>query len=196
MKEKNSVRKLAVMAMLVAVSVVLTFFIHFPLFPAASFLEYDPADIPIFIGTFLFGPVSGLLLTVVTSVVQGLTVSASSGPIGILMHIFATGSFALIAGNLYRRLHTRKGAVLSLIVGTLSITAMMVLWNLVFTPIFMGQPIEAVKAMLVPVIIPFNLLKAGVNSLITFLVYKRVSIFVERMGLITLDSADKIRYNN
>ena len=50
--------------------------------------------------------------------------------------------------------------------------------------------------MLVPVIIPFNLLKAGVNSLITFLVYKRVSIFVERMGLITLDSADKIRYNN
>ena len=49
--------------------------------------------------------------------------------------------------------------------------------------------------MLLPVIIPFNLLKAGFNSLITFLVYKRVSAMVERMGL-SLDNADKIRYNN
>ena len=110
--KSEKIRKLVTMAMLAALSIVLVYVVHFPIFPAAPFLEYDPADIPIFIGTFLFGPVSGLLLTVVTSVVQGLTVSASSGPIGILMHIFATGSFALIAGNLYRRLHTRKGAVL------------------------------------------------------------------------------------
>ena len=54
-------------------------------------------------------------------------------------------------------------------------TITMVIWNLIFTPLFMGTPIEAVIAMLIPVIIPFNLIKTGVNALITFIVYKSVS---------------------
>ena len=49
-------RKLTTLAMLAALAIVLVALIHFPLVPAAPFLEYDPADIPIFIGTFLFGP--------------------------------------------------------------------------------------------------------------------------------------------
>ena len=73
----NKTLKLAKMAMLVAISIVLVLLIHFPLFPAAPFLEYDPADIPIFIGTFAFGPAAGVLLTVLVSVIQGATVSAS-----------------------------------------------------------------------------------------------------------------------
>ncbi|NCA78552.1 MAG: ECF transporter S component, partial [Alphaproteobacteria bacterium] len=88
--QKRTIR-LAKMGMLVAISVVLVYFIHFPIFPAVPFLEYDPADISILIGTFAFGPLAGLGLTVVTSVVQGLTVSAHSGAYGIIMHIIATG---------------------------------------------------------------------------------------------------------
>ena len=65
MNEK--VRKLVTMAMLAALSIVLVYVIHFPIFPAASFLEYDPADIPILIGTFAYGPLAGVLLTVVVS---------------------------------------------------------------------------------------------------------------------------------
>ena len=64
------------MAMLIAVSIVLVALIHFPIFPAVAFLEYDPADIPILIGTFAFGPVAGVLLTIVTAIIQGTTVSA------------------------------------------------------------------------------------------------------------------------
>ena len=59
MKKMRTTKKLTTMAMLAALSIVLVTFIHFPLFPAAAFLEYDPADIPIFIGTFLFGPLAG-----------------------------------------------------------------------------------------------------------------------------------------
>ena len=58
-------RKLTTLAMLAALAIVLVALIHFPLVPAAPFLEYDPADIPIFIGTFLFGPAAGLALTAV-----------------------------------------------------------------------------------------------------------------------------------
>ena len=102
------VRRLTTLALLAAVAVVLVAILHFPLLPAAPFLEYDPADIPILIGTFLFGPAAGLALTVAASVLQGLTVSSSSGVIGIVMHIFATGSFVLVAGNVYKKRRTRK----------------------------------------------------------------------------------------
>lgn len=177
----NSTRKLTTMAMLAAVAVVLAAVVHFPLLPAAPFLEYDPADIAIFIGTFAFGPWAGLGLTVVAAVIQGLTVSASSGPIGILMHILATGSFVLAAGSIYQRRRTRAGAVLSLCVGVVVWTVMMMGCNLVFTPIFMGQPMETVLAMLIPVILPFNLLKGGINALITYIIYKPVSRVVHQL---------------
>ena len=97
------VRKITTLGILAALSITLVFFIHFPIFPSAAFLEYDPADIPIFIATFAFGPAWGFLLTVVVSVIQGITVSAASNWIGIVMHILATGSFALVAGAIYQR---------------------------------------------------------------------------------------------
>ena len=52
--------------------------------------------------------------------------------------------------------------------------------NYFITPMFMGAPREAVAAMLIPVIIPFNLMKAGINAVITFLVYKRISGFLHK----------------
>lgn len=110
-KRKQNVRKLTALGMLGAISLILVATVHFPIIPAAPFLEYDPADVPILIGTFAFGPVAGFLLTVVVSIIQGMTVSAASGgPIGIIMHIFATGSCVLIAGNIYRRNKTRKNS--------------------------------------------------------------------------------------
>lgn len=178
---KTSTRKLTTLAMLAAVAVVLAAAVHFPLLPAATFLEYDPADIAIFIGAFAFGPWAGLGLTVAAAVIQGLTVSASSGPIGILMHILATGSFVLVAGSLYQRRKTRARAILSLCVGVLVWTVVMLGCNLVFTPIFMGQPVETVLQMLIPVILPFNLLKGGINALITYIVYKPVSRVVHQL---------------
>lgn len=168
-------RVLTQMAVLAALSIILVALIHFPIFPTAPFLEYDPADIPIFIGTFLLGPGLGFVLTVITCILQGLTVSSASGIIGIIMHIFATGSFVLVAGFIYKKYHSQKGAIVALVCGTLTMTVMMVIWNLVFTPFFLGTPIEAVAQMIVPIIIPFNLLKGGINSVITFLVYKPIS---------------------
>lgn len=171
-------QKLTQMAMLAAMSVVLVYFIHFPIFPAAPFLEYDPADIPLIIGAFLYGPLGGFLLTTVVCVVQGLTVSASSGIIGIFMHLAATGSYVLLAGLIYKRNKTRKTAVLSMLAGITIMTTTMIIWNIILTPIFMGVPTQAVIDMLLPVILPFNLLKAVVNSVLAFLVYKPIARFI------------------
>lgn len=173
MSEK--VRKLVTMAILVAISIVLVSLIHLPIFPVVPFLEYDPADIPILIGAFAYGPVAGLVLTVVTSVIQGLTVSASSGAYGIIMHIIATSVLVLVASGIYRVRHTKAGAILGLVCGTLAMGLVMMPANYFITPIFMGVPTEVLVSLLLPGILPFNLLKAGINSVVTFLVYKTVS---------------------
>ena len=175
MDRSSQLRKLTTMGMMAAVSIILVYLIHFPIFPAASFLEYDPADIPIFICTFLYGPLSGFILTVIVSFIQGFTVSAQSGIIGVMMHIFATGSFTIVAGNIYKRNRSKKTAVIALIIGSIVMVIMMCIWNLIFTPIFMGTPRDAVLKMLVPIIIPFNAIKAGVNSFVTFLIYKKIA---------------------
>lgn len=178
MNNKKTVR-LAKMGMLVAISVVLAYFVHFPIIPGLNFLEYDPADISIFIGTFAFGPLGGIALTVVTSLIQGLTVSAGSGAYGIIMHIIATGTFVLVAGNIYRTHKTRKGAMAALGAGIASWVVVMFFANLFITPLFMGVTREAVMQ-LMPLILLFNLIKAGVNSVITFFLYKRISGFLHK----------------
>lgn len=175
-KQPQSVR-LAKMGMLVAISIVLVYFIHIPMFTA--FYEYDPADIPILMGTFAFGPWAGLLLTIVTSIIQGATVSAGSGVYGIIMHIIATGAFVLAAGLIYKGGKTKKRAIIALVCGVLAMVIIMIPANILITPYFMGAPRSAVVAM-VPVIIGFNFTKAGINAVITFILYKRLSKFLHR----------------
>lgn len=171
--------RLAKMGMLVAISIVLVYFVHFPIFPAVAFLEYDPADIPILMGTFAFGPIAGVLLTVVTSVVQGVTVSAASGVYGIIMHIIATSVFVLVAGIIYKKRKTKKGAVIGLAAGVVSMAFIMIWANLIITPLFMGVP-RAVVWELMPFIVGFNAIKAGINGAVTFILYKRISGFLHR----------------
>ena len=176
---QSKTARLAKMAMLVAISIVLVAIVRFPIFPAVAFLEYDPADIPIMVGTFAFGPGAGILLTVVTSVLQGVTVSAKSGAYGIIMHIIATSTLVIVAGLIYRKEKTKKHAIVCLLCGTAAMTLIMIAANLVITPLFMGVPRSAVWD-LMPFIAAFNVVKAGVNSLVTFLIYKRISPFLHR----------------
>lgn len=172
-------KKLVTMAMLAAISTILVAFVHIPIIPAAPFLMYDPADVPILIGTFAFGPGWGALLTVVVSIIQG-TFFSSDGIVGMLMHILATGSFVLVTGLLYGRNKSRKNAILALIFGSLTMTITMVLWNLAITPFYMGVPISVVMNLL-PAILAFNLIKAGGNAIITFFLYKPIHNIIIKM---------------
>ena len=175
---RMSTNKLAKLAMMVAISCVLVLLIRIP-FPPAPFLVYDPADVPIYITTFAFGPVAGLIVTIVVSFIQAFVLGGDA-VYGFVMHVFATGMFAVAAGAIYHKNKSKKGAIIGLVAGVLIATAVMCLMNYLVTPYYMGAPREAVVAMLIPVIIPFNLLKAGLNAVITFLVYKRISGFLHK----------------
>ena len=170
-------KKMVTMAMMVAISVTLVYLIHFPIMPMVPFLEYDPADIPILIGTFAFGPLAGVALTAVTSLVQGLTVSAGSGFYGILMHIIATSALTTVAGTVYYTRKTKRTALIGLLLGMAVMALIMIPANMVITPAFMGVPAGTVWS-LMPFIIAFNVIKAGINGIITFYIYKRISNFL------------------
>lgn len=187
----KKVEWLVKMALLTALSLVLMYLVRFPVFPAAAYLEYDMADVPILIGTFMYGPGAGLLLTGVVSLLQWLLVSPQSGWVGGLMHFLATGGFVLVAGFLYRAKHTRGGAVLCLIFGALTMTALMVPLNLWLTVHFNGMPLEAVQALIWPIIVPFNLFKGGVNGAVTFLVYKQAGKVLKIKGEVASEAPSR-----
>ena len=174
---KQNINKLTKMSILVALSIVLLMLVRFPFsaivpVPGAQYYEYDAMDIPILIGSFIYGPLAGLLITLVSSVIQGISFSSGSGWVGILMHFIATGTLCLTAGTIYKFKKDIKGAVIGLAIGTIAMALIMIPANLVIVTTFFGFPKEQVEALILPVIIPFNLFKAGVNCIITFLIYK------------------------
>lgn len=175
---KLTTKNLVLMALFIAISIVLVYLIHFPLFPAAPYLEYDPADIPILIGSFAFGPIAGIILTIVASAIQALTVSAANGVYGFIMHAIATSTLVIVASVIYRVKHTRVGAIIGLVSGTLAMGVIMMVANHFVTPLFLMVPSSVVDPTLLPIVLPFNLIKAGVNSIITFLVYKAISKYI------------------
>ena len=172
-ENKMSTAKLAKLAMMTAVSLVLLLLVRIP-WPPAPFLVYDPADVPIYITAFAFGPVEGLIVTLVVCLLQAFGLSGD-GFYGFIMHFIATGIVAVVIGMMYRKQKTKMTAVKALVVGVILAVIVMCAMNLIVTPVYMGAPRSAVVAMLPTVIIPFNLVKAGANSVLTFLLYKRIS---------------------
>lgn len=166
------------LAMMTAVSIVLLLLVRIP-FPAAPFLVYDPADMPIYITSFAYGPVAGLVVTLVVSLIQAFALGGD-GLYGFLMHFVATGIATVVIGKLYQTKKTKKTAIRALVIGAVLTVVIMVGMNLLVTPFYMGVDLKAVIAMIPTVIIPFNALKVGINSLLTFILYKRVSPFLHR----------------
>ena len=180
MLQRIKIDRLVKLGMLTALSIILVYVIHFPIFPAATYLEYDMADVPILIGTFLYGPWWGLALTAVVSLLQWLLVSPQGMWVGAVMHFCATGSYVVAAGLIYSYNKSRAGALFGMAVGAVLQTLMMIPMNLIFSVHFYGIPRESIIALLPTAIIPFNAIKTVANSLITFLLYKRVSKIFER----------------
>ena len=173
-------KKITLIAAVAAMAIVLTAIIRFPI-TSLPFLKYDPKDVILTTAGFIFGPLVAILAAVIEVVVEMVTFS-ESGPWGAVMNIIATLSFSVIAAAIYHRKRTTKGAVLSLVCAVLSLTVVMALWNLVVTPIYTGFPrAEVIKLM--PVIIPFNLIKGGVNAALIILLYKPIKSALAGAGL-------------
>lgn len=171
-KQRLSTRYMAVTAMFCAIAYVLVLLAK--VIPnVAGFLSYEPKDVAVVIAGFILGPAASAIVSLIVSFIEMLTIS-TTGPYGLLMNVVSTCSFALPAAIIYKKHRTHRGAVAGLTVGVLVLAACMVAWNYIITPFYMGVPRAQVAGMLIPVFLPFNLIKGGLNAALTLLLYKPV----------------------
>lgn len=178
MKNKT-LRKLTTTAMLAAVSVILGYF-AFPIFPQVPFLEYDLCDVAILIASLSFGPVYGVCSSLVTAVFQAF-VLGKNNVYGFIMNVISTTAFVLPAAIIYFKNKTKKTAVIGLAAGTVIMTAVMVCFNYLITPHFMGVSVSVIHT-LMPFIALFNFIKSTANSLITFFIYKHIGKIIKKIN--------------
>ncbi|MBQ9955162.1 MAG: ECF transporter S component [Eggerthellaceae bacterium] len=168
---KWGTRELVTMALLCAIGVLLSF-VEFPLLPGVTFLKFDASLMPAMVCGFAYGPAGGLAVGVVGAIIHGILFADFTG---CAMNIMVVFGFILPAALVYKRSRTYKAAIIGLALGIIGATIMAVVGNLLLTPAWLGVPLQAVIDMIIPVFIPFNLLKALINSVLTLAVYKAIS---------------------
>lgn len=185
--KKITVKQLVLLAMLAAMAYVIVSVVRIPVI---LFLKYEPKDVIITIGGFLLGPMAAFITSLVVSLLEMVTIS-DTGPIGCLMNLISTCSFACTAAFIYKRKHTLRGAVMGLAAGWIFMVGVMLLWNWLISPLYMGVDRATIETMLLPMFLPFNLLKGGLNSAIVLLLYKPLVTALRRTGLVEMSSGKK-----
>ena len=162
-------RRIAVTALLCAMAAICTLLLEFPILPGVTWLKYDPSGIVALIAGFAFGPATGAVVSVIPYLVH---VATASGVYGMIMAVLATFSLVMPASLIYQRNRTMRGAVLGLVVGGVVCLAACIVGNLIVTPFYTGMPRDAVVALIVPALLPFNLIKIIVNCAVFALIMR------------------------
>lgn len=186
------------LAIFTALSVVLYMFVKFPLpfFPA--FLEFQFSDLPALITGFMMGPLSGVIVLVLRTLIK--LPFSSTACVGEAADLIMGLAFVLPAAFVYRRHRTIKGAIVSLAIGTAAtVVAAMIINRVMLVPFYsMAFGFDAVIGMVRAIfpqittetfyvyyifgaVLPFNLMRAVICSLLTFLLYKRLKNLFDRI---------------
>ena len=185
--KKNNAKKLAIMGCFCAIAYICVFVFRIKV----SFLTFDAKDAVIAVCALLYGPVAGVSVSAVTSILEFLTVS-DTGVYGLIMNIISTTAFILPVSIIYKLRKNTTGAISGLIVSVFSVAAVMLCANLLITPYYMGVSIEDVKGILLPLILPFNATKAVLNGALTMIIYKPIVNALRSTGLV---EAGNKKYN-
>jgi riboflavin transporter FmnP len=175
-------RTLVTAALLTAAGVALNyvpFISGIPLIPGAPFLHYAPSDIPTLLGSFALGPIAGGLIGVFRAILHFIIGNTDPiFPIGTIMDALTSASFAVIAGTIYLKMKTRKGAVIGLVCGALGMTAIACVINYFWTyPAYAALTGLPITPQLVwTTALPFNLVKCAINGVVVFFLYKPLSV--------------------
>lgn len=194
MNISHKTRRLTITAVLAAVAAALmTFEMPLPFMP--PFLKIDPSSVPILIGGFVLGPLSAVVMALIKALVHAM--STTTGGVGELADFIITSSFAVTAAVIYKKHHTKKGALLACLGGVIAITLAGIIANkLLLIPFYSTiMPMETIFAVCGKVnplihdlntyiifgVVPFNMLKGIIISALTFLVYKKMAGFIKTL---------------
>lgn len=165
--------KLVFLAMLSAISFVLMWF-GFPIIPIAPYLKFEPSDVPLIIATVAYGPLAGLMTLTVKNLLYFLLHGGNI--FGIFMNFSASATFLCVTALFYRRLHF----IISAGLGTVFMALIMIPLNVIVVPLQFGIPFAQVWALMLPVYIPFNLIKGCLNTALFLLIWP----LIKKHGLV------------
>lgn len=169
-----STKRIAMYALFVALSMAVSF-VEFPIVPGVEWLKYDPSGIVSLVAGFAYGPAAAVIVSVL-----GFLPHLFTNPWGTLMAVLVALALSVPAALIYRRNKTRKGAVIGIIVGAIAALAMAIVGNIIVTPFYAHMTTAQVVALIVPALLPFNVLKFTIHGVVTFLIYKPISNLLNR----------------
>ncbi len=187
-----STRKITLIGVFSAIAFILML-LEFPVPFAPAFYELDFSEIPVLVGTFAFGPVAGVMIEFCKILLKLVFKGTSTAFVGDLANFIIGCSFILPASILYVNKKTKKTAVIGSVTGTVCMTVFGTAFNAVYLlPKFAqlyGMPLDAIVGMgtainpainsvvtlVIFAVAPLNILKGGSVSVVTMLVYKKLS---------------------
>ncbi|NMA85839.1 MAG: ECF transporter S component [Tissierellia bacterium] len=171
--------------------------LDFPLWFTPPFLKFDISDLPSLIGAFALGPMAGVLVQLIKNLLKIFIAGSNTAVVGELANFIVGSVFAYTAGLIYYKEKTFKNAIKGLIIGVLAMTVAISFANYyVMIPFYSkayGLPLEKIiamstavnkyvvdlKTLIIYAVVPFNLLKGLITSILTILLYKRISPIIK-----------------
>ena len=193
MSQKSAVRKntetIAVGGIIAAMAIVIGLY-KFPIFSFTPFLEFDFADLAIILLTVTGGLIQGISCLAVVCFVQAFPMGGH-GLTGFTMHFAASCALLIVIGLICKNKKNIANLIVAVILGSIAMTVVMIPMSYIFypgfgIPISVSEPLPAmsVNNLLFPYIIPFNLIKSGVNSVCAVLLFYLLMPFLRKTGLI------------
>jgi len=178
----SSLRMVAGIGTFSALAFAIATFCHFVIPAVGGFLSLDVKDSVIAIASFVYGPVSAVIISLIAALLEFLTFS-TTGWYGLVMNFASSAVFSLTASLIYSKKRTFGGSMIGIYSAVASTTGVMLLLNLVVTPFYFGMPTSAVVDMIPVLLLPFNFAKTLLNSAIVVFLYKPLSVALARIGL-------------
>ncbi|AOR22631.1 ECF transporter S component [Clostridium taeniosporum] len=175
-KKTNKTIKISLLS---ALALILMYF-EFPVIPIFPWLKIDLSDIPALLGTFGFGPLAGVTIELIKNILILLIKGSQSGFVGELANFLVGVSLILPAGIVYKRNKSKESAILGMILGGISIEIVGIIANVyILLPAYGMQMSSAELLKYITVgLLPFNGIKAIIVSLLTYVLYKKISVSI------------------
>lgn len=166
-RDRFGVRKLVILALFAAIAYAVTFAFRINV----SFLTFDAKDAVVCIAAMILGPGAGAVVSFLVATIEQITIG-DTGFWGWLMDFASTATFSVVAGFIYSKRRNISGVAIAISSAVISTVTVMMLCNLLITPIYMKVELEQVIALLPTLLLPFNLTKSVLNAGIVLALYK------------------------
>ncbi|MBO4356033.1 MAG: ECF transporter S component [Clostridia bacterium] len=177
--KRYNIRKVILLALMVALAYVIEYVVHVKVL----FLTFDIKDSVIVLASMIIGPWASPVISLVLSFIEFITIS-DTGIWGLIMNFIGSVSFSLTVSLIYKFKKNFFGAVVSLISGVFMGTAVMLIMNMIITPIYTGSSAGDVLKMIPSLLLPFNLAKYMLNASVVAFLYKPVITALRKIGFI------------